>query len=124
MHGIGADKSVGSDPRYGSLAGEFIPVAVTREDTAGRWTRTNCGSLLSFSLSGVPRPGLGEARCATQADVLQRAEIDVDYLDSLSLSISTAVLANIPRPRFAVLPVSLGVELASIGGTVSCGHLC
>ncbi|WVF66802.1 hypothetical protein IAT40_001544 [Kwoniella sp. CBS 6097] len=48
-----------------------------------------------------------------------RAEIDVDYLDSISLSLSTAVLVNFPRPRFAVLPVSLGVELVSIGGTLS-----
>jgi hypothetical protein len=42
----------------------------------------------------------------------------VDYLDSVSLSLSTAVLINFPRPRFAVLPVSLGVELVSLGGTV------
>ena len=42
----------------------------------------------------------------------------MDYLDSVSLSISTSVLINFPKPRFAVLPVSLGVELASIGGTV------
>ncbi|RSH94395.1 ERMES complex subunit mmm1 [Saitozyma podzolica] len=48
-----------------------------------------------------------------------RAEIDVDYLDSVSLSLSTAVLINFPRPRFAVLPVSLGVELVSLGGTLS-----
>lgn len=50
---------------------------------------------------------------------IQRAEIDIDYLDSVSLALSTAVLINFPRPRFAVLPVSLGVELVSIGGTVS-----
>ena len=49
---------------------------------------------------------------------LQRAEIDLDYADTLSLSLATSVLINFPRPRFAVLPVSLGVELASIGGTV------
>jgi maintenance of morphology protein 1 len=49
----------------------------------------------------------------------QRAEIDIDYSDSTSLSLSTSLLINFPRPRFAVLPVSLGVQLASIGGTVS-----
>ena len=43
----------------------------------------------------------------------------MDYSDAVSLSLSTAVLINFPRPRFAVLPVSLGVELAAIGGTVS-----
>ncbi|WVW79738.1 hypothetical protein I302_101708 [Kwoniella bestiolae CBS 10118] len=57
------------------------------------------------------RPADGQGRI--------RAEIDVDYLDSISLSLSTAVLVNFPRPRFAVLPVSLGVELVSIGGTLS-----
>jgi len=51
--------------------------------------------------------------------IIQRAEIDIDYLDSTSLSLSTSLLINFPRPRFAVLPVSLGVQLASIGGTVS-----
>ena len=50
---------------------------------------------------------------------IQRAEIDIDYIDSAALSLSTSLLINFPRPRFAVLPVSLGVELASIGGTVS-----
>ncbi|WVN90415.1 uncharacterized protein L203_105651 [Cryptococcus depauperatus CBS 7841] len=48
-----------------------------------------------------------------------RAEIDVDYIDSMSMSLSTAILVNFPRPRFAVLPVSLGVELLSLGGTMS-----
>jgi hypothetical protein len=43
----------------------------------------------------------------------------MDYSDAVSLSLSTAVLVNFPKPRFAVLPVSLGVELAAIGGTVS-----
>ncbi|WWC87517.1 uncharacterized protein L201_002407 [Kwoniella dendrophila CBS 6074] len=57
------------------------------------------------------RPADGQGRI--------RAEIDIDYLDSISLSLSTAVLVNFPRPRFAVLPVSLGVELVSIGGTLS-----
>lgn len=35
------------------------------------------------------------------------------------MTLSTAVLINFPKPRFAVLPVALGVELVSIGGTVS-----
>lgn len=71
-----------------------------------------------------PADGLGHivSRSAptmmTVADS-QRAEIDIDYTDSISLSLSTSVLINFPRPRFAVLPVALGVELVSIGGTVS-----
>lgn len=48
-----------------------------------------------------------------------RCEIDVDFADSVSLTISTAVLVNFPRPRFAVLPVQIGVELVSVGGTLS-----
>ena len=48
-----------------------------------------------------------------------RAEVDLDYADTVSLAISTAVLINFPRPRFAVLPVAIGVELVSFGGTVS-----
>ena len=47
----------------------------------------------------------------------------MDYTDSLNLSLSTAVLINFPKPRFAVLPVSLGVELLSVGGTVSGARL-
>jgi hypothetical protein len=62
----------------------------------------------------LPRPF--RVRCKLTG---QRAEIDIDYLDTTSLSLSTSLLINFPRPRFAVLPVSLGVQLASIGGTVS-----
>lgn len=50
---------------------------------------------------------------------LQRVELDLDYADSTHLSLSTSVLINVPRSRFAVLPVSLGVELIGLGGTVS-----
>ncbi|KIR71501.1 mitochondrial outer membrane protein [Cryptococcus deuterogattii CA1014] len=57
------------------------------------------------------RPADGQGRL--------RAEIDVDYLDSLSMTLSTAVLINFPKPRFAVLPVTLGVELVSVGGTLT-----
>lgn len=56
------------------------------------------------------RPADGEGRV--------RAEVDLDYADSVSLAISTAVLVNFPRPRFAVLPVAIRVELVSFGGTV------
>lgn len=59
------------------------------------------------------RPADGEGRV--------RAEVDLDYADTVSLAISTAVLINFPRPRFAVLPVAIGVELVSFGGTVSRG---
>ncbi|CAK9786726.1 hypothetical protein CC85DRAFT_248302 [Cutaneotrichosporon oleaginosum] len=48
-----------------------------------------------------------------------RCEIDVDFADSISLTVATSVLVNFPRPRFAVLPVQIGVELVSVGGTLS-----
>jgi hypothetical protein len=53
---------------------------------------------------------------------LQRAEIDLDYSDCLTLVISTSLIINFPRPRFAVLPISLGVTLSGLSGTVRDGH--
>ena len=49
----------------------------------------------------------------------QRAEVDVDYTDSIHLSLATSLVINFPQPRFAILPVALGVELVGFGGTVS-----
>jgi hypothetical protein len=95
----------GSDPRYGLIAGYCVSIAVECENTSCRWTREDRTS---------SRGLVGQTLTRTQ-----RAEIDVDYLDTLSLSLSTSVLINFPKPRFAVLPVALGVELQSIGGTVS-----
>ncbi|OCF45013.1 mitochondrial outer membrane protein [Kwoniella heveanensis CBS 569] len=74
-------------------------------------TSLSLGNAFPLLSNARIRPADGQGRI--------RAEIDVDYLDSISLSLSTAVLVNFPRPRFAVLPVSLGVELVSIGGTLS-----
>lgn len=48
-----------------------------------------------------------------------RLEVDVDYSDSLHLSLATSLLVNFPLPKFAVLPVALGVELVGVGGTLS-----
>lgn len=45
--------------------------------------------------------------------------MDLDYTDSIHLSIATNVVINFPQPRFAILPVNLGVELVGFGGTVS-----
>jgi hypothetical protein len=49
--------------------------------------------------------------------------VDLDYNDSIHLSIATNIVVNFPQPRFAVLPVNLGVEVLGFGGTVSI-HLC
>lgn len=49
----------------------------------------------------------------------QRVEVDLDFHDSVSLSISTCLLVNFPRPRFAVLPISLGLTLERFSGTLT-----
>ncbi|GHJ89737.1 hypothetical protein NliqN6_6139 [Naganishia liquefaciens] len=48
-----------------------------------------------------------------------RAEVDVDYTDSIHLSLATSLVINFPQPRFAILPVALGVELVGFGGTIT-----
>ncbi|GAA6018623.1 hypothetical protein JCM11491_006170 [Sporobolomyces phaffii] len=48
-----------------------------------------------------------------------RVELDLDYSDKVSLSLSTRVVMNFPRPRFAVLPVSLSLTLQRFSGTVT-----
>ncbi|KAL7419811.1 ERMES complex subunit mmm1 [Cryptotrichosporon argae] len=74
-------------------------------------TSINLGTSFPLLSNARIRPADGQGRI--------RAEIDIDYLDAVSLSVSTSVLVNFPRPRFAVLPVAIGVELASVGGTLS-----
>lgn len=49
----------------------------------------------------------------------QRAEVDVDYNDPIHIAVATNLVINFPKPRFAVLPVNLGVEILSFAGTVS-----
>lgn len=49
---------------------------------------------------------------------LQHIEADLDYSDHVALSIETKVAINLPKPRFAVLPVSLGMTLAKFSATV------
>ncbi|BGP12237.1 hypothetical protein JCM10213_000069 [Rhodosporidiobolus nylandii] len=48
-----------------------------------------------------------------------RVELDLDYSDHVTLAVSTRVAVNFPRPRFAVLPVSLGVTLERFSGTLT-----
>lgn len=51
--------------------------------------------------------------------LLQRVEVDLDYTDNVSLDISTCLLVNFPRPRFAVLPIRLGLTLERFSGTLT-----
>ncbi|GAA5986973.1 hypothetical protein JCM11641_002272 [Rhodosporidiobolus odoratus] len=48
-----------------------------------------------------------------------RVELDLDYQDCVALAVSTRVVVNVPRPRFAVLPVSLSLSLERFSGTLS-----
>ncbi|GAA5846828.1 hypothetical protein JCM9279_004456 [Rhodotorula babjevae] len=48
-----------------------------------------------------------------------RVELDLDYIDSVVLSVSTRVVLNFPRPRFAVLPISLSLTLERFSGTLT-----
>ncbi|KAK4701847.1 hypothetical protein P7C70_g4382, partial [Phenoliferia sp. Uapishka_3] len=48
-----------------------------------------------------------------------RVEVDLDYSDHVSLEISTCVVVNFPRPRFAVLPIRLGLTLERFSGTLT-----
>lgn len=52
-----------------------------------------------------------------------KVELDLTYTDSLSISISTAVLFNYPFAAFARLPVSLTITLSLFSSSVS-GTLC
>jgi len=93
------------------------PIQVTALSLGNAYPLLSSARIRPSDGSGhIVRPVTVTSQAATD---LQRAEVDIDYTDSVSFSVSTAVLINFPRPRFAVLPVSLGVELVSIGGTVS-----
>ncbi|RSH84858.1 ERMES complex subunit mmm1 [Apiotrichum porosum] len=74
-------------------------------------TALNLGKSFPLLSNARIRPADGQGRV--------RAEVDLDWADTVSLSISTSVLINFPRPRFAVLPVQIGVELVAVGGTLS-----
>lgn len=71
-------------------------------------------------LLGDSYPTLSNARVRPRDDQGRvRVEIDVDYNDVLSLALRSAILVNYPRPRFAVLPISLGVRVTRFSGTLS-----
>lgn len=48
-----------------------------------------------------------------------RIEMDVDYTDCIHVSIETKLLINFPKPRFAVLPISLGLNIDRFSGTLA-----
>jgi len=49
---------------------------------------------------------------------MQRIEAEIEYVDQIELSIETQLVVNYPRPRFAILPISLGLVIERLSGTV------
>ncbi|GAA5923649.1 ERMES complex subunit MMM1 [Sporobolomyces koalae] len=70
---------------------------------------------------GEGYPELSNARVRPSGNTGEglRVELDLDYTDKVSLAVSTRVVMNFPRPRFAVLPVSLALTLQRFSGTVT-----
>ncbi|GAA5884520.1 hypothetical protein JCM16303_000009 [Sporobolomyces ruberrimus] len=68
---------------------------------------------------GFPELSNARVRPSGNAGEGLRVEVDLDYSDKVSLSLSTRVVMNFPRPRFAVLPVSLSLTLQRFSGTVT-----
>ncbi|KAL9935497.1 hypothetical protein V8E36_005845 [Tilletia maclaganii] len=65
-------------------------------------------------------PNFSSARVRPADDTgRMRIELDVDYNDQLSLSIETKLVVNFPRPRFAVLPISLSLTVVKFSGTLA-----
>lgn len=88
----------------------FSNSRIRPSDSSGRLVRSRDVLSLPFSrsLTSLP-PSLHST---------QRAETELDYSDSVTLCISTSLIINFPMPRFAVLPISLGVTIAAFSGTV------
>lgn len=59
---------------------------------------------------------------------MQRIEAEIEYVDQIELSIETQLVVNYPRPRFAILPISLGLVIERLSGTVrvrgEAAHAC
>ncbi|KAH9835655.1 maintenance of mitochondrial morphology protein 1 [Rhodofomes roseus] len=69
---------------------------------------------------GISAPRLSRAR--QKPSISQTAdpaiELDMDYVDTISISLSTSVLFNYPFTSFARLPVSLTISLSIFSATI------
>ncbi|KAK7058819.1 ERMES complex subunit mmm1 [Paramarasmius palmivorus] len=66
----------------------------------------------------APRLYNGRRR-ALPKDQPPEIEFDLDYADSISVSLSTSYLFNYPMPSFARLPVSLTISLSQFKSSIS-----
>ncbi|EPQ31035.1 uncharacterized protein PFL1_01224 [Pseudozyma flocculosa PF-1] len=89
--------------RSTSKAGSFLdPIRVTEADF---------GDAYPVFTNARVRPADDTGR--------MRIEVDVDYSDQITLAIDTKLLINFPKPRFAVLPVSISLTIVRFSGTLA-----
>jgi len=78
--------------------------------------------VLSVDL-GCSAPRISNARLSTrashEADDVDRAEFDMTYTDTLSVSFTTSVLFHYPVPYFIRLPITLTVSLSLFSSTIT-----
>ncbi|KAF9458206.1 maintenance of mitochondrial morphology protein 1 [Collybia nuda] len=67
---------------------------------------------------GIKAPRLSNAHLGQQDKLLSEIEFDVEYTDTLSLSLSTSYLFNYPISSFARLPVSLTISLSKFQSSI------
>jgi hypothetical protein len=105
----------GPNPCHGPHTRLIISSVLKRSDQALGRVRPFCESLSAARTCASRCRSTGTS---TDQPVSQRAETELEYSDSVTLAISTGLVINFPRPRFAVLPISLGVTLVGLHGTV------
>ncbi|KAJ3718806.1 hypothetical protein C8R42DRAFT_584885 [Lentinula raphanica] len=69
--------------------------------------------------SSAPHLSNGRRVLPAQSSEPPEIEFDVNYVDSLSVSLSTSYLFNYPMPLFARLPVALTISLSLFKSSVS-----
>ncbi|KZT74721.1 maintenance of mitochondrial morphology protein 1 [Daedalea quercina L-15889] len=69
---------------------------------------------------GISAPRLSRARPkpSVSQDLDSAIQLDMDYVDTVSISLSTSVLFNYPFSSFARLPVSLTISLSLFSATM------
>ncbi|TRM65767.1 hypothetical protein BD626DRAFT_452963 [Schizophyllum amplum] len=68
---------------------------------------------------GVRAPKFSNPRTRRDSDDINVTEFDVEYTDTVSVSLATSYLFNYPAPSFARLPIELTVSLAVFKSTIS-----
>ncbi|PWN99255.1 hypothetical protein FA09DRAFT_286093, partial [Tilletiopsis washingtonensis] len=111
LHGYREDLAAGNEGGA-RAAVEHILNAAVEGKTAGTL-------LVSTVDIGNAFPHLSDVRVrpSDEAGGL-RIEAEIEYVDQIELSIETQLVVNYPRPRFAILPISLGLIIERLSGTV------